>query len=99
MIDASVEPAPKSSIAIGFAVPGVVNAPKIADSASSPPISTGIPNSFSTCLAMISICRWSDLTIDAIPTACSIENSPARPPFTLIGTDTSTASKSWMNTS
>ena len=39
MMDASVEPAPKSSMAIGFAVPGVVKAPKIADSASSPPIS------------------------------------------------------------
>ena len=57
MIDASVEPAPKSSIAIGLAVPGVVKAPKIADSASSPPISTGTPNSFSTCFAIISICK------------------------------------------
>ena len=57
MMDASVEPAPRSSMAIGFAVPGVVKAPKIADSASSPPISTGTPNSLSTCFAMISICR------------------------------------------
>ena len=73
IIDASVEPAPISKIASGVLLPGVVKAPLIAISASTPPTSTKTPN-FS--------CNLSALTIAAIPTAFSIENSSAIPPFT-----------------
>ena len=55
MMEASVEPAPKSKIASGVSDPGVVKAPKIADYASEPPISTGMPNSCLISLAMIDI--------------------------------------------
>ena len=55
MIEASVDPAPKSKIASGLSDPGVVKAPKMAASASEPPISTGIPNSCSISVAMIDI--------------------------------------------
>ena len=34
-----------------------------------------------------------------MPTACSMENSPAKPPLTLIGTDVSTANRSSIYTS
>ena len=96
IIEASVDPAPISKIAKGVFVPGVVKAPLIAMSASTPPTSTGTPNFSSSLLAII--CIWSlwALTIAAIPTAFSIENSFASPPLTFWGIKVSTANKSWI---
>ena len=99
IIEASVEPAPRSRMASGLDVPGVVSAPKMAASASAPPTCTSTCSFCSISWAIMAICRRSDLTIEAMPTACSSENSPASPPVTLTGTAVSTASRSWINTS
>ncbi|VGQ10701.1 hypothetical protein SB00610_05409 [Klebsiella quasipneumoniae subsp. similipneumoniae] len=94
MMEASVEPAPRSRIASGRVVSGVVSAPIMAASASAPPICTSILSFCSISRAIIAICKRSDFTMEAMPTACSSENSPARPPVTLTGTEVSTASRS-----
>ena len=94
IIEASVEPAPISIIAKGFAVPGVVKAPIIAISASTPPTTTFLFILFCSSIAIISICSLSAFTIAASPIAFSIENSSAIPPLTFCGTKVLTANRS-----
>ena len=84
---------------MGAAVPGVVSAPRMAMSASTPPTSTGTPISAASSEAIRSIWRRSVLTITAMPTAASMENSLAMPPATCCGTRVSTASRSVMRMS
>ncbi|MPN64787.1 hypothetical protein SDC9_212564 [bioreactor metagenome] len=81
-------------MAKGFSVPGVVKAPNMAISASTPPTSTFIPIFSVSLFETFSICNLSDLTIAAIPTAFSNAYSPARAPATFCGTNVSTANKS-----
>ena len=68
-------------------------------SASTPPTSTGTPISVASSEAIRSIWSRSVLTMTAIPTAASMENSLAMPPATCCGTWVSTASRSVMRMS
>ena len=88
---ASVEPPPISRIASGSSVPGVVMAPRLAITASTPATSTCTPSSFCKRCAISCIGSFCVLTIAAIPTAFSRHVSPASAPEINTGASVSTA--------
>ena len=80
-----------SKIASGNCVPGVVTAPKLAMTASTPATTTSVFNSVFNLSAIFCIGRCLVFTIAAIPTAFSRQVSPAKAPEINTGAIVSTA--------